>query len=255
MTRSPSKTVFLALLLALAAAAPLVRAQSAAFDEQRRVLAVERDPDAAERFLKDPALQAGLRAQDEGAYLALFRAAAELRDLRQLLAGYQQEKRVLREGLAARPDCAFCQDPAQLLAWSSRWKAAPRDLLRESVFEWDTLPAPRRAWLTAQGATEAAWTATRFVDRQAKLRVWAKAEYAALMKAVPRTRTELADLRARVEGVDDYLDHDDSYALDQRADRWRPRATPVTWRRAWPTSAASSTASRSPTRPCAPPRR
>lgn len=216
MTRSPSKTVFLALLLALAAAAPSVRAQSPALDEQRRVLVAERDPDAAERFLQDPALQASLRAQDEGAYLALFRAATELRDLRQLLRGYQQEKRVLREGLAARPDCAFCQDTAQLLAWSDRWKAAPRDLLREAVFEWDTVPAPRRAWLTARGATDASWKTTPFAARQSMLRGWAKAEYAAMMKALPRSQAELDALQARFDDASDYLDHDDSYGLGQR---------------------------------------
>lgn len=216
MTRSPSKTPVLALLLALAAAAPAVRAQTAALDQERRILVVERDPDAAERFLNDAPRQAALRAQDEAAYLSLFRAATELRDLRQLLRGYQQEKRVLREGLAARPDCSFCQDPAQLVAWSERWKAAPRDLLRESIYEWDTLAAPRRTWLSGQGAPEAVWRTMKFTDRQAKLRSWAKAEFAALMKLVPRTQGELDAFSARMDAVEEFLDHDDSIAVDER---------------------------------------
>lgn len=219
MTRSPAKNLTLALLLALAAAAPAVRAQTAALDAERRVLVVERDPDAAERFLNDAGLQAALRAQDEAAYLSLFRAAAELRDLRQLLRGYQQEKRVLRDGLAARPDCSFCQDPAQLVAWSERWKAAPRDLLRESVFEWDTLAAPRRTWLAGQGVAEAAWRTMKFSDRLAKLRVWAKAEQQALLKMVPRAQGELDAMSTRVEAVDEFLDHDGAIAVDERYDQ------------------------------------
>jgi hypothetical protein len=215
MIRSP-KTAALAVLLAALAAAP-ARAQSVAFAEQRRVLTVERDPAGAERFLNDPSLQAVLRATDEDAYLELFRAATELRDMKVLLRGYGQEKRVIREGLAARPDCKFCQDATALVAWSDRYKAAPHDLLREALYEWDTLPAARRRGLSAQGATAASWTALSFRDRQAKLKAWAMAEYGALMKAAPKNAAELGALQERVSAVEEFLGHDESIGLSERA--------------------------------------
>lgn len=219
MTRSPNAAAFLVLLTALAAVPALAHAQSAAFEEQRRVLAVQRDPDGAERFLNDPSLQAALRATDEDAYLELFRTATELRDLKVLLRGYGQEKRVIREGLAARPDCKFCQDATALLAWSDKYKAAPHDLLRESLYEWDTLPAARRRGLSAQGATAASWTALSFRDRRLKLKAWAMAEYGALMKIVPKNAAELAAVQERDSAVEEFLGHDESIGLSERVSR------------------------------------
>lgn len=219
MTRSRRSAVLALLLAALAGSPAPSHGQAADIAVQRRLLVDQRDPDAAERFLDGAALQASLKAQDEGAYLELFRAATELRDLRQMLRGYQREKRVLREGLAARPDCSFCQDSRRLLAWSARWHAAPDDLLRKAVFEWDSLPDARRRWLIKRGVSRASWDGTRFVDRLAKLREWAEEERAAIMKAVPRTAQDLERLRDRASDVDEYLDHDDAYGLDERLAR------------------------------------
>lgn len=217
MTRSPARIVFAALTAALLAAAPVASsAASPALEAQRAALLRERDPGAAEAFLSDPSLQAAMRAEDERTELELFRAAVELRDLRQLLRGYEREDRVIRDGLAARPDCAFCQDPKRLLAWSDRWNAAPRGFLRGALYEWDTLPAPRARWLAARGVSPAAWEATPFAARQEKIREWGKAEFDRAMKAVPKNEAELEALGERADAINDALGHDDAYALGER---------------------------------------
>lgn len=220
MTRSPARDVFAILLAAVLAAAPRASyAASAAMDAQRAALLRARDPNSAERFLADSSLQTALRAEDEKAELDLFRAAAELRDLRQLLRGYQQEDRVIREGLAARPDCSFCQDPRQLLDWADRYQASPHDFLRGALLEWDTLPPARSRWLADRGVARAQWDKTPFVARQAKIREWGMAEYEQIMKSLPEDQAALDKLGVRANEINDALDHDQAYALGQRVEK------------------------------------
>lgn len=220
MTRSPARDVFAILLAAVLAAAPRASyAASAAMDAQRAALLRARDPNSAERFLADSSLQTALRAEDEKAELDLFRAATELRDLRQLLRGYQQEDRVIREGLAARPDCTFCQDPKQLLEWSDRFSASPHDFLRGALLEWDTLSPARAKWLADHGAARAKWEAATFLARSAKLREWGTAEFDLIMKTVPKDQAELDKLGARADEINDALDHDQAYELGQRVEK------------------------------------
>lgn len=220
MTRSPARDVFAILLTAALAAAPRASyAASAAMEAQRAQLLRARDPNSAERFLADSSLQTALRAEDAKAELDLFRAATELRDLRQLLRGYEQEDRVIREGLAARPDCSFCQNPKQLLEWSDRFRASPHDFLRGALLEWDTLSPARSKWLSSRGVTSAQWEATTFLARAGKLREWGKAEFDLIMKTVPKDQAELDKLGARADEINDALDHDQAYELGQRVEK------------------------------------
>lgn len=218
MTRSP-RTVVSILLAAGLAALPLFAAASPALDAQRAAILRQRDPQAADLFLDDQGLQARLKAEDAKSELDLFRAATELRDLRQLLRGYDQEERVIRDGLAARPECSFCQDPKALLEWADKYRAAPRDFLRGALFEWDTMPKARAQWLAANGANQASWQLMPFSERAAKIKQWGKLQYDALMKAVPKDQAEMDALGLRASEANDALGHDEAYALGQRVEQ------------------------------------
>jgi hypothetical protein len=219
MPRSPMIAVFAALLTAALAATPRAFAASPALEGERRLLQQDRDPDAANAYLDDVALQARINAEQPAAAVEFFRTATELRDLRQLLRGYEQEDRVIREGLDARPDCSFCQDPKRLLAWSDRYHAASREFLRGALYEWDTLKPSRAKWLTAHGATRSNWDVMTFTAREKKLSEYGKLIYDRLMKADPKNMTELEAMNALASEVDDVLDHDTGYALDERMKR------------------------------------
>lgn len=215
MSRSPARLAA-ALLLAALAAAPRASALSRAFEAERAALLTDRDPAAADKYLGDQALQSRLTGEDPSKALELFRAAAELADMRQLLKGFEWNTRVIRSGLAARPGCAFCQDPKALLAWAARYHAAPEALLREAVYEWDAISPARAAWLKTEGVARPRWEAMSFVERHALMRRLAKAPYDALMKAVPNNQSELEALQAGVESVEDVLDHDAASVLEER---------------------------------------
>lgn len=209
-----------AALLVLLAAAPAWARPSAEMSRERALLLDARDPDAAASFLSDRGLQARLRAEDEAGYLSLFKAAAELKDLRELLAGYKDEKRMIRDGLAARTECAFCQDVPQLLDWAARYRAVrSQDPLREALYEWDTLNEQVLGWLGQDGADRRAWEALPFHVRREKIRAAVKTRYDEAMKAAPKSRGELRRLQETAELIDDSLNQDESLALDARLER------------------------------------
>lgn len=207
-------------LVVLLVAALAVSARAVGFDEERRDLLADRNPKAAEAFLKDAALQADLRAQNESGYFELLRAATELKDLDELMRGYQDEDRILRGGLAARPNCSFCQDVPTLEAWCARWGATPgKSNLSSALYDWGELADDRVKWLKARGITEGSWARTRFVDRQAKIAAWATAKLDAMLKENPGNAAQMDSLRERSDALMDALTHDQAVALGEFRDR------------------------------------
>jgi hypothetical protein len=251
MRPSRPRAVLLVMVAALWAAPRASRAQDDFLATERRSLLERRDPDEAERFLagdfadhdarawmeksfpellrpaSDPktlrkkvdADLADDRDETSRAYLELFRAAVELKDLRELLTVGPQDKDVVRQGLTLRPDCAFCQDAKALEEWSDRYGAAPRGFLRAALYDWDTLDAAQKRWLAAHGRTPASWGAVRFGERQKAMSEWAKPLFEAIMKAVPRTPAELKELQDERAEIRSVLDNEQQNLAGERVEQ------------------------------------
>lgn len=228
MTRSRT-SAFVALLLAAFSAVPLgARADGpACLASYRRSLIAERSASAAAAFLADGRCAAEAKTSDEASYLELFRAAAELKDLVELVREFDDDPQALRLGLAQRERCLFCQDTRAFMAWAQGLgpgTAPSNSFLRKALYEWNDLPAARRDWLQTQGMTVASWTALPFFERQKKIRAWGQAEYDAIFKALPKDEAELEALRRRTEDAEDAFGHDEAV---EAWDRWRAAESAV----------------------------
>lgn len=192
-------------LLALLLAAPPAFAQSA-FDFPRAEAALDRDlnPYYAQDFLKDTAAQHANQLLDPDREARLVERATELKDMSDLLIAYV-DPAAMNEALRLRltdedatPDAprllGFGAQPAKLLAWRAKYfDYVPADRLEKALWEWKTLSAGQRDWLTAvpRSFTEEKWRAAPFPRRLAGLHEWASAIYDLLMQTSPKSQADL----------------------------------------------------------------
>lgn len=211
MTRSRQRLA--ALMTAALAAAPALAAPSFELLQEKTKIVEERDPDEAARFLSDVGLQNRLNNEDHAASLEIFQKSAELEDLRELLRTDKNSVYAVRDGLADRPDCTFCQDEHQLTSWVERYKIADPVFVRTVVFNWESLDPTIIAWLGTQGQAPSEWAEAPFTARRERLLTWANARYAEFMKARPRVRSEMPALWAQYQLLFPFLERQNRYAL------------------------------------------
>jgi hypothetical protein len=196
-------------LLALLLAAPAAFAQPAP-DLSQLETALDRDldPYAAIEFLKRTDVQHAIQAYDPDREAHLVEQATALKDMSDLLVSYfdgASMNEALRMRLGdddANTDSAkllgFGAHPANLLAWREKYmNYVPVDRLETALWEWKTLSAEQRAWLSdsPRSYTEDKWEALSFTRRFMSLHDWASAIYGRLMKESPKTPGELATMQ------------------------------------------------------------
>jgi len=172
---------------------------------QDKILKDEDSVEAA-RFLADSAAQAELRKSDETAYLSLFRKAAELKDVADVLRTHDFTSS-LREALLARQDSSLCSEPNRLLAWAARYNLAVNPTaLKAAVYDWDALSEVQRAWVIRRGGPPKVWGGLSLGARHAVLLEWAQSIQERITKTVPKSREEYDRLKVEANEISSILD-------------------------------------------------
>jgi len=221
-----SPAPFLRLLLAAAlllGAAPAF-AENPNFAAFRQRIVQEDSLTAAEELLANTALQGAWKAEDPTGYQETFAAAAELKDIGELVMGMSQP-RAIRLGLEKRGRCKFCAVPARLEAWFLKeipWADATRiKALREATWGWEFVPPAAKPALARKSLDQAAWGKLDFPERMGHLSEWSDAELAEILATTPRTPAELKALEARASGIQGIVGNSDSSRLWERVNRAR----------------------------------
>jgi len=153
----------------------------------------------AEDFLADKEAQDTVKASDEPGYFLIFQRAAELADLKGVVAG-SADAHSIRLSLLQRTSCSFCLDPVAFPAWITKNLGAPGQgklaAVDEAMWIWAKLTASQKAWVAVK-KKDAAWPKLGFVERHGLMRDWALAERAALLKLNPAEAAGTADFRSR----------------------------------------------------------
>ncbi len=202
--------LFLGPASAFAGPAPRSRAK------ELRAIAQYDSLSAAQELLANPSQQEDWERNDPTGFRSAFAAAAELKDLADLLMG-KPEPRAIRLGLDQRPRCKFCNNPARLEAWFKREVPGTDErrvhALREATWGWEFVPETARKALVENSLNEAAWDALDFPQRMAHLQEWGDAELAAILAATPRTPSEYAALERRAHAISGIVGNSDSSRL------------------------------------------
>lgn len=216
---SPKSFLRLLLLGALLLGAAPLRAEESYPDYVRRLILAENNPVAAKVFLSRPQAERIRDLSDKNLEAELFRRATELQDLAELAGGIG-DARVVRLGLAQRPECVFCQSSTKFLDWvGARLKWLPesrRQVLRDAFWDWPALQEGQRQWLKAKGVDEAAWGALDLSDRTHRLGEWGQELYKQVMASNPRTAAELSVLRMKADSVSGTLGNADLIHMQER---------------------------------------
>ncbi|MBI5209709.1 MAG: hypothetical protein HY927_07055 [Elusimicrobia bacterium] len=214
------KRAVLSFSLAAAVAAPAAfLAPPAALAESalqyRQAILQDLDPSSADRLLKSDADRAAVRAALPADSTAIFRQAAELKDLMDML-GAHSDAATLRRALTARPaPSELFTQPAKLLGWTQRHAGASYDLVRAVVWDWDKLTREQAAWLSPQ-VTRQAWEAMTLPKRHEHMRRWGQAIHERLMKAAPKTQAEVDRMRQEYAAVRGAISHDEAVDISRR---------------------------------------
>lgn len=215
------QTPFLRIALAAAlllGAAPVFAATSLAEAFHKKIVQ-EDSLSAAQELLADTAFQAAWKSEDSKAYEEAFAAAAELKDIGDLVMGMSQP-RAIRLGLEKRAHCKFCAQPARLEAWFRKeipWADDSRiKALREATLAWEFVPAPAKPTLAKKPLDAAAWDKLDFPARMAHIREWSDAELAAILKTTPRTPAEYKAIEARAQAIGGVVGNSESARLWER---------------------------------------
>jgi len=155
--------------------------------------------DTAVALLGQTEVQDRVRAEDPAEFVSVFRHAAELKDMEQLMTSPASQA-AMRLALMSRDGCRFCQDSARIQNWAAHDSRIPdsvRQALPTIFLDWPTLTPPQRASVSALGVTEASWGKLALDGRRDKLEAWCKKEFADLLKMNPSTIDELKEMRRR----------------------------------------------------------
>lgn len=219
---------FLALWLALPAAAALVAPEAAglaARAEGYQAALNVYDRTAAAGFLADPAAQGWFASERPQFAVPALQRAHEILDLSALPARYE-DAAGLRRALIARDSEPSSEKPDSLLAMYSAWDlpADQRKRVEQALVEWRTLDPDLRGWLTEAGLTSGAWRDLRLSER-------CEAVVRALMIHVLGTRPLAVDGKAYqarmasfVERASPFLSPAEDYLLDQKSRRFQELA-------------------------------
>lgn len=202
--------LFLGPALAFAGPAPRRRTQ------ELRAIAQDDSLSAAQELLASPSLQEDWERNDPRGFRQAFAAAAELKDLADLLMGMPQP-RAIRLGLDSRTNCKFCNNPARLEAWFKREVPGADErrirALREATWGWEFVPAAAQKDLIFHLVDEAAWNVLDFPQRMDRLRQWSDAELAEILATTPRTPEEYAAIQRRASAITGIVGNSDSSRL------------------------------------------
>lgn len=216
---SPASLLHFTLAAALLLGAAPVFAADPNLAAQHRRITQEDSLTAAQELLASPPLQADWKNEDPKGFSEAFAAAAELKDIGDLLMGMSQP-RAIRLGLEKRDHCKFCTVPARLEIWfkkeipeadASRIKA-----LREATWGWEFVPAAAKPALAKKSLDQSAWERLDFPGRMAHLLEWSDGELAAILATTPRTPAEYKAMEERARGINGIVGNSDSSRLWER---------------------------------------
>jgi hypothetical protein len=181
----------------------------------------DRDPQAAAAFLGDDPGREALAASDAAGFRAVFYLATDLKSVADLISSKTPEY-ALREGLRARPNCGFCQQPAEVESWARARLPGlqDRDLkaLGGALYDWETLPLGMRRRLESSGRTPDRWSELALPERAAAVEPALGERLAELMGAFPKSEAELKEYDAECRELGAMLDWNRGGLLGDRND-------------------------------------
>jgi len=186
-------------------------------DRLKRTISKDHDPTAAEAFLKDRALQDQIRKDDPALFEKLFSAAAEARDLQDLLTLQKDDMAGLREALATRGEMPLAQDVDALLAWAKKnVKGIDPAALDKALWGWSHLTDEQKTHLAGKGLSAAGWKKMSFPERHKAMAAWREGIHDQIMAMNPKSDADINAMKALQRKGAEAFSYDQSVAIERR---------------------------------------